>query len=97
MLSTQRTLKNTLVALRAAKGGVVDRSWLDFSGLKGTWKNRQVETDLSYVDLRKNGFQIYANLTVFMKEACQEALFYDVFSQIDAAIVGGEQNIVSYW
>ena len=89
-----KNIKNTLVAHEAAKGGVVDRSWLDFSGLKGTWKNRQVETDLSYVDLRKNGFKSIANLTVFMKEACQNALFYDVFSQIDAAIVGGEQNIV---
>ncbi len=40
-------------------------------------ENRQVETDISYVDLRKNGFKSIATLTTFMKEACQNALFYD--------------------
>ena len=85
--------KNTLVAHEAAKGGVVDRSWIDLSAITPVWKNRQVETDLSYVDLRKNGFKSIANLTVFMKEACQNALFYDLLAQIDAAIVGGEAKI----
>lgn len=88
-----KAVKNTLVAHEASKGGVVDRSWLDLSVIKPTWKNRQVETDLSYVDLRKNGFKSIANLTVFMKEACQNALFYDVLAQIDNAIVGGEAKI----
>lgn len=88
-----KTPVNTLVSHEAAKGGVVDRSWIDFSALTTTWKNRQVETDLSYVDLRKNGWKSVANLTVFMKEACQNALFYDVFSQVDEAIVGGEAKI----
>ena len=85
--------KNTLIAHEAAKGGVVDRSWIDMSAITPIWRNRQVETDLSYVDLRKNGFKSIANLAVFMKEACQNALFYDVLSQIDAAIVGGEAKI----
>lgn len=85
--------KNTLVVHEAAKGGVVDRSWIDFSALKTTWKNAQIETDLSYVDMRKNGFKSVANMTVYMKEACQNHLFYDVFSQVDQAIVGGEQKI----
>ena len=85
--------KNTLIAHEAAKGGVVDRSWIDISALTPVWKNRQVETDLSYVDLRKNGFKSIANLTVYMKEACQNALFYDMLSQMDEAIVGGEAKI----
>lgn len=85
--------KNTLVSYEAAKGGVVDRSWIDMSAVHPVWKNRQIETDLSYVDLRKNGFKSIANLTVYMKEACQNALFYDVLAQVDAAIVGGEAKI----
>lgn len=85
--------KNTLVAHEAAKGGVVDRSWLDLSVVKPVWRNKQVETDLSYVDLRKNGFKSVANLAVYMKEACHNALFYDMLSQVDAAIVGGEAKI----
>ena len=88
-----KTPKNTLVIHEAAKGGVVDRSWIDFSAIRPVWQNRQVETDLSYVDLRKNGFKSIANLTVYMKEACQNKLFYDVFAQIDEAIVGGEAKI----
>lgn len=85
--------KNTLVVHEAAKGGVVDRSWIDLNAIKPVWRNRQVETDLSYVDMRKNGFKSVANLTVYMKEACQNALFYDLFSQVDTAIVGGEAKI----
>lgn len=85
--------KNTLVVHEAAKGGVVDRSWIDFTALRTTWKNAQIETDLSYVDMRKNGFKSVAKLTTYMKEACQNNLFYDVFSQVDQAIVGGEQKI----
>lgn len=87
------TPKNTLVAYEAAKGGTVDRSWIDFRAVKPRNRNRQVETDLSYVDLRKNGFKSIANLAVFMKEAAQNALFYDIFSMVDEAIVGGEQKI----
>lgn len=85
--------KNTLIAHEAAKGGVVDRSWIDMSAVYPVWRNRQIETDLSYVDLRKNGFKSIANLTIFMKEACQNVLFYDMFAQIDNAIVGGEAKI----
>lgn len=89
----EKEAKNTLVAYEAAKGGNVDRSWIDFSALKPTWKNRQVETDLSYVDLRKNGFKSVAKLTTFAKEALYNALFYDVFGAVDAAITGGSQKI----
>lgn len=89
----QNTPKNTLVAHEAAKGGNVDRSYIDFAAIKPIWKNRQVETDLTYVDLRKNGFKSIATLATYMKEACQNALFYDVFSMADAAVTGGEQVI----
>lgn len=87
------TPKNTLIAHEAAKGGNVDRSFIDFTNVKPTWKNRQVETDLSYVDLRKNGFKSVANLTTYMKEACQNILYFDALSMADAAITGGEQVI----
>lgn len=88
-----KTLKNTLIAHEAAKGGTVDRSWIDFTNVKPTWKNRQVETDLSYVDLRKNGFKSIATLTTYMKEACQNYLYFDALSMADEAVTGGEQLI----
>ena len=87
--------KNTLEAHEAAKGGTVDRSWIDFSAVKPITRNRQIETDLSYVDLRKNGFKSVATLTTFAKEALQNALFYDVFTMVDNARVGGEQVITA--
>lgn len=87
------TPKNTLVANEAAKGGSVDRSWIDMSVIKPTWRNRQIETDISYADLRKNGFKSIAALEVYMKEACQNALFYDLFDQVDAALVSGDAVI----
>lgn len=85
--------KNTLIAHEAARGGVVDRSYINIDVVKPVWKNRQVETDLSYVDLRKNGFKAVATVTTFMKEACQNALFFDALSMADAAVTGGEQLI----
>lgn len=36
--------KNTLRAIEAAKGGNVDRSYIDIKPLTPSWKNRQVET-----------------------------------------------------
>ena len=90
-----KTPKNTLEAHEAAKGGTVDRSYIDFTAVKPIVRNRQIETDLSYVDLRKNGFKSVATLTTYAKEALQNALFYDVFSMIDNAIVGGEQLVTA--
>ena len=90
-----KTPKNTLEAHEAAKGGTVDRSYIDFTAIKPITKNRQIETDLSYVDLRKNGFKSVATLTTYAKEALQNVLFYDVFSMIDNAIVGGEQLVTA--
>lgn len=89
----QTEAKNTLVAYESAKGGNVDKSWIDFTNLKPTTRNRQVETDISYVDLRKNGFKSIAKLTTFGKEALYNSLFYDIFGVVDAAITGGEQKI----
>lgn len=85
--------KNTLVAHEAAKGGTVDRSYIDISVVKPTWRNRQVETDISYADLRRGGFKEIAKLAVYMKEACQNALFHDAFVMADTAVTGGEQLI----
>jgi len=88
-----KTPKNTLVAHEAAKGGTVDASYIDFSSLKPTWKNRQVEFEIPYVEMRRDGFKTIANFTTWGKEALQNALFYDVFGVMDSAITGGEQLI----
>lgn len=88
-----KTPKNTLVAHEAAKGGTVDASYIDFNSLKPTWRNRQVEFEIPYVEMRRDGFKTIANFTTWGKEALQNALFYDVFGALDSAITGGEQVI----
>lgn len=83
--------KNTLEAYEAAKGGTVDRSFIDFGTALKETKNRQVETDITYTQLRKNGFKSIATLTTYAKEALQNALFYDVFSAIDTNLISENQ------
>lgn len=88
-----KTPKNTLHAYEAAKGGTVDRSWIDFTQLAPTWRNRQVEFELPYVEMRRQGFKSIALLTNYAVEALRNAQFYDIFTAVDAAITGGEQLI----
>lgn len=87
----EKTPKNTLVAYDAAKGGTVDKSYIDHEILKPTWKHNQVETEIKYVDLRRNGYRTIANLSVMAKEALYNKKIKEVFAALDTAIVGGEQ------
>lgn len=89
----EKTPKNTLVAYDAAKGGNVNKSYIDGSILKPTWKHAQVETELSYTQLRRGGFKSIAQLSVFAKEALDNKKIKDAFTALDKAIVGGEQVI----
>jgi hypothetical protein len=90
---TIETPKNTLIAYDATKGGTVDKSYIDLKPTYPTWKHKQVETDITYVDLRRNGFKTIANLTVFAEEALKRKMFFDIFSAVDSIIAGGDQLI----
>ncbi|MDY8021256.1 hypothetical protein [Paenibacillus polymyxa] len=85
--------KNTLIAYDSTKGGNVNKSYIDVTKVAPVWKHKQVETEITYADLRRNGVKTVANLTVFAEEALKNKMFFDIFSQIDAAIGGGEQLI----
>lgn len=86
-----KTPNNTLVAYESAKGGNVYKSYIDTSALTPTWKHAQVETEISYTQLRRGGFKSIANMAVFAKEALDNKKIKDVFSALDTAIAGGEQ------
>lgn len=86
-----KTPKNTLVAYEAAKGGNVFKSYIDATALTPTWKHAQVETEISYAQLRRGGFKNIANLAVYAKEALDNKKIKDIFSVLDTAIAGGEQ------
>ena len=78
--------KNTLKAIDAAKGGNVDKSYLDFSNVKPTWKHKQVETEIRYSDLRRNGFKTIATMTTFAEESLKNQMFFDVLNAVDTLI-----------
>ena len=86
-----KTPKNTLVAYESAKGGNVYKSYIDTSALTPTWKHAQVETEISYTQLRRGGFKSIANMAVFDKEALDNKKIKDVFTDLDTSIAGGEQ------
>lgn len=87
--------KNTLVAYEAAKGGNVDRSFLDISVLTPVWKNYQVETDISYADVEKNGWKTIALYTDYAVSALKNKMFKCIFDIIDAAIAEGADNYIN--
>lgn len=87
--------KNTLVAYETAKGTNVKRSFLDKNVLKPTWFNLQIETDISYADLRKNGWKSVAKLTEYAIAAFKNKMFKMIFDKIEAGIAAGADNYLS--
>ena len=87
--------KNTLEAHEAAKGGNVERSFIDIGKLTPTWRNKQIESDLSFSDLRRNGFKSVALYTQYADEAFHNAMFTDILAVLDAAIASGADNYIS--
>lgn len=94
-IEVSKTPKNTLVAYEAAKGGNVDRSFLDFSKLTTTTKHLQVETDITYADLRKSGWKSVATLTNYAIDALNNKMFNIIFNAISDGITTGADNYLS--
>lgn len=87
--------KNTLVAHEAARGGNVERSYLDVSVLTPTWKNRQIEFDISFGDVKRNGWKSVALYTQYAEAALRNAMFKDIFTALDSAITSGAGNYIT--
>lgn len=87
--------ENTLKATEAAKGGNVNRSFLDITMLSPVYKNLQIESDLSFIDLRRNGWKTVALLSEYAVEAFENAMFADMFGRIDAAITSGAAGYIA--
>ena len=88
-------IKNTLVAYDAAFEGNVPKSYLDFTRLAPQWRHAQVESQISYADLRRNGWKTVALLTEYAQKALENKMFYDIFSAVDAAIATGAENCIT--
>ena len=83
------------MAYEAGKGGNVPRSYLNFEVIKPKTVNLQVESDISYRDIRKAAWKTVATLTTYMSEAAKNKMFYYILNAVDEAIPGGEQVITS--
>lgn len=87
--------KNTLVTYEAAQGGNVPKSYIDLSVCTPKWKNRQVETEIKYADLEKNGWKTVAKITEYAVTALKNDMFTDIFNDIDGAISSGAGNYLA--
>lgn len=87
--------KNTLIAYETAKGGNVQRSYVDSSVLAPTWANFQIETDISYADLERNGWKTVATYTEFAVAEFRNKMFKYIFDKIDDGIASGAANCIS--
>lgn len=90
-----RAPKNTLQAYESAKGGNVNKSYIDFEKIAPVTKHLQVETELKMVDLRKGGFKTVANMTQMAVNEIRNKMFFLMFETIDATIVGADQTASS--
>lgn len=87
--------KNTLTPYDAVQGGNVDRSFLDISTLKPTWKNYQIEFELSFRDIKTNGWKSVALFTDYAVAAFKNKMFYDVLNAIDSGVALGADNYIA--
>ena len=87
--------ENTLVAHEAAFGGNVPKSYVDTTVMNPKWKNRQIESEITYADLERNGWKSVAKLTEYAIAAFRNAMFADIFADLDAAIAAGADNYIT--
>ena len=87
--------KNTFIAYEAAKGGNVERSFLDISTLTPTWRNFQIETDISYADIRRNGWKTVARITDYALATFTNKQFAEIFSVINTLVTSGADNYIT--
>ena len=85
--------KNTLKAVSAAGGGNVERSFIDMTKVVPTISNSQVETDISFRDLRRNGWKTVSKLTEYAVSALEAKLYYDILTHVSGAIASGDNYI----
>jgi len=84
------TYKNYLLAHEVSeRGGSVDKSYVDFSRYTMKHTNLQVETQLRYDDLRRDGAMTIAQLTIYAIESLQNKKFQSIFSTINSLLVSG--------
>lgn len=87
--------KNTIKVYDAVRGGNVPKSYVDPTVFAPVKTSLQVETEVSYSDLRRNGWKSLSKITQLTREAFEQEMFYRWFTGVDNALdtLSGDQNI----
>lgn len=87
--------ENTLVPYEAGFGGTVPKSYLDLKALVPTWRNFQIDSQLSFVDLRRNGWKSVSLIAENAVAALKNNMYAVVFDKIDSSITSGSANYIT--
>lgn len=88
---SQGSWKNTLIAHESApRGGSVDKSYVTFNASKTGSAHLQIETEIRYDDLRRDGALTIAQLTMYAIEALQNKKFQIIFAKINEGLISGD-------
>lgn len=87
--------KNTIKVYDSVRGGNVPKSYVDPGLFNSVKVALQAETELSYADLRKNGWKSISKMTELTRNAFEQEMFSRLFAGVDAALdsTTGDQNI----
>ena len=89
--SSVGTWKNNLLAHESAiRGGSVDKSYVDFNRSTMISKQLQVETEIKYDDLRRDGALTIAQLTLYAIEAMQNKKFQAIYAHVNGLLLAGD-------
>ena len=87
--------KNTIQVFDAIAGGNVNRSYIDFSYMKGHRCELQAETEVSLQEIRRGGYRTIATLTQYIRDALEQKKLAKVLSVLDGIVVDGAANYIN--
>lgn len=90
---TAQSPANTLQSYEANPGGNVPRSFVNLAKPASVTKILQIETDISFDDIKRNGWKSVAMLTDYATASFRNRMLADTFAQIDAGIASGDNFI----
>lgn len=81
--------KNTLKAIESAKNGNVDKSYIDYDELVPKQFSLQIETEVKWEELRRDGYISIARLIDFAMDEFRNKMFFILMNEIDGVVSGG--------
>ena len=83
--------KNNLLAHESSiRGGSVDKSYVDFNRSTMVRKSLQIDTEIKYDDLRRNGALTIAQLTLYAIESMQNKKFQAIYAHLNGLLLSGD-------